>query len=207
MSTFYVLALLILAADAGTVLTSLKVNSMAEPLSLDDKQPVFSWQVDADGERGVVTDGYELVVSALHANGTTAPLWGAGPVKSNQTQFIPYPADGPALLSNSDYVWKVRASGPTTDWAESTFSTGLFLQSDWGKAVWVQKSNASAFASQMRKEFKLPTGTITRARAFVALPGYGHVWVNGHKVDGRAGTRTLSQYDVRALYHTYDVAQ
>ena len=40
---------------------------------------------------------------------------------------------------------------------------------------------------------------------YVALPGVGDVWVNGQKVDGRAGTRSLSQYDQRALYHTYDV--
>lgn len=59
----------------------------------------------------------------------------------------------------------------------------------------------------MRKTFEIPPSctTISRARIYVALPGVGDVWINGHKVDGRAGTRSLSQYDVRALYHTYDV--
>lgn len=30
--------------------------------------------------------------------------------------------------------------------------------------------------------------------------------MNGERVDGEAGTRSWSQYDVRVLYHTYDVA-
>ena len=30
--------------------------------------------------------------------------------------------------------------------------------------------------------------------------------MNGAAVDGEAGTRSWSQYDVRVLYHTYDVA-
>ena len=57
----------------------------------------------------------------------------------------------------------------------------------------------------MRKQFTIPLGALERARMFVALPGRGDIWVNGQKVDGRAGTRSLSQYDVRALYHAYDV--
>lgn len=58
----------------------------------------------------------------------------------------------------------------------------------------------------MRKVFTLPAGVAGRATAFVALPGYGQVFVNGHRVDDpETGTRSLSQYDVRMLYHTYDV--
>lgn len=194
-------------ACADGALTSLKVNSMSEPISIDEPQPFFSWRVEAEGKRGVLATGYELKVSELHANGSTARnIWSSGPVASNQTQFIPYPTDGPKLISNTDYTWQVRAS-EDSEWAESRFSTGLLQQSDWAKSEWVQKANESAYASQMRKEFTLPAGTVSRARAFVALPGYGHVWVNGHKVDGRAGTRSLSQYDVRSLYHTYDVRE
>ena len=58
----------------------------------------------------------------------------------------------------------------------------------------------------MRKSFEIhPSTNISRARAYLALPGVGDVWINGQKVDGRAGTRSVSQYDIRALYHTYDV--
>lgn len=57
----------------------------------------------------------------------------------------------------------------------------------------------------MRKEFRLPAGTLDRATAFVALPGFGKVFINGNAVDGEAGTRTLAQWDVRILYNTYDI--
>jgi alpha-L-rhamnosidase len=176
---------------------------MNGPISIDDFKPSFSWQVIADGQRGVVTQGYELQVDQLLTKGTVRPVWATGEVQTNKTQFIPYL--GPELISDSDYSWKVRAFPGPSEWSTSTFSTALFQQSDWDKSEWIQSSNETGMATQMRKSFTLPAGSISRARAFVALPGYGDVWINGHKVDGRAGPRSLSQYDVRALYHTYDI--
>lgn len=40
---------------------------------------------------------------------------------------------------------------------------------------------------------------------YLAIPGYAAVSINGQRVDPVPGTRSWSQYDVRALYHTYDV--
>jgi alpha-L-rhamnosidase len=57
----------------------------------------------------------------------------------------------------------------------------------------------------MRKEFDVPAGKITRARAFFAMPGYGKLTINGKSVDGVAGTRTWSQYDKRTIYGVYDI--
>jgi alpha-L-rhamnosidase len=70
---------------------------------------------------------------------------------------------------------------------------------------YITTANANQMASQMRKEFTLPAGIVDRATAFIALPGFGKVYVNGHAVDGETGTRTLAQWDVRVLYNTYDV--
>jgi alpha-L-rhamnosidase len=187
------------------VLSSLKVNSIREPISIDDPQPSFSWRVDAAGKRGVVTEGYELEVDQLLSNGTVRTIWATGEVNTNQTQFIPWPKDGPQLMSDADYSWRVRAYPGPSEWSDSTFSTGLLEHSDWDASEWVQSANESDYAAQMRKVFTIQPGRIKRARVFVALPGFGNVWVNGHKVDGRAGTRSLSQYNVRALYHTYDI--
>jgi alpha-L-rhamnosidase len=196
------------AQQDGIVLNALRVNEMREPISVDDPNPSFSWQVDAGGMRGVVTEGYELEVNRLHSNGSMSPVWTSGRVKSNQTQFIQWPeGTGAKLVSDADYSWQVRAlvGAARTAWSKSTFSTSLLQQSDWDESVWIQSSNATGFATQMRKVFALEPGSVTRARAYVALPGFGSLWINGQKVDGRAGTRSLSQYDVRALYHTYDI--
>merc|ERR1711969_2586 len=48
----------------------------------------------------------------------------------------------------------------------------------------------------MRKDFTLPTGPVTRARVFAAVPGYGHVLLNGQRLsEDSAGVRTMSQFD------------
>ena len=194
-------------AQDAIILSLLKVNTMREPISIDDPQPSFSWRVDADGTRGVVVEGYELKMHQLDVNGKVVASWTSGEVKSNQTQYVQL-QDAPPLLSDCDYSWQVRAFTPEpTAWSYSTFSTGLLEQSDWAESGWIQSANTTGKATQMRKAFTLQPGVIRRARAYIALPGFGAVWINGHKVDGRAGTRSLSQYDFRALYHTYDVQQ
>jgi alpha-L-rhamnosidase len=193
-------------AQDAVLLSSLKVNSVREPISLDDPKPSFSWHVDVHGRRSVVTEGYELELRRVHSNGTVTSMCTSGEVHTNQTQFVPLPSNCPPLLSDSDYSWKVRAYPGPSDWSESYLSTGLLYPSDWSQSEWIQSANATGKAAQMRKVFTIPQCTsISRARAFIALPGIGDVFINGQKVDGRAGTRSLSQYDTRALYHTYDV--
>ena len=51
-------------------------------------------------------------------------------------------------------------------------------QTDWTQSQWIQAPGGDSpgqFASQMRKVFNLPAGDVSRATAFVALPGYGQV--------------------------------
>jgi alpha-L-rhamnosidase len=195
-------------------LSNLLVDSLSEPISIDNPQPTFAWALNGGDRRGVLMTGYEIQVSKLGSQ-SSAPtlLWHSSRVDSNQSQYILWPSDAPALESDSDYMWKVRAytsnSTDPTAFSEAHFSTALMKQADWanGGSEWIQTADVSEYAAQMRKEFVIPAGsTILRARAFVALPGYGEVWVNGKRADNEAGTRSLSQYDVRALYHTYDVS-
>jgi hypothetical protein len=157
------------------VLESLKVNSLLEPISIDDLRPSFSWQVDAiNGERGVVTEGFELEVDEQQPGGTAAPVWRSGIVATNNSQFIQWPAacrlsskhhradttdatrtrTRPAvpltacpqqqLSSDSDYVWRVRAYPGPSAWSVSSFSTSLLQQSDWAPSFWIQSNGTSA---------------------------------------------------------------
>jgi alpha-L-rhamnosidase len=88
--------------------------------------------------------------------------------------------------------------------ANSSFSTGLLAQGDWNASAWVV-AEVGWTAAQMRKQFHLPAGRLVRARLFAAIPGYGRIFVNGQKVDGEAGTRTMTQFDRSVRYHTYDI--
>ena len=152
----------------------------------------FSWKLAAaEGERAVEAS----CTLAVKAAGAVAAVASA---PSNSTQFVPLPA-GLTLTSDTVYTYTVTCGAST---ASSTFSTGLLVASDWTGADWI--GGAGSEAVLMRKKITI-AGEVTRARIFIAVPGYGQVSVNGVDVDGDAGTRTWSQYDIRTLYHTYDV--
>ena len=91
-------------------ISGMRVNSMAEPISIDDPRPSFSWRVEAAGRRGVVTGGYELELDRLLGNGTVVPVWASGVVASNQTQFVQWPVAAPTLVSAAVYSWRVSTS-------------------------------------------------------------------------------------------------
>ena len=197
--------------------TALRVDYAQRPLAIDRPDPTFSWAVVApEGQRGARTTGFTLTVTELRRGGG-GRSW-TRTASTNQTTFVDLP-QGAQLASDTTYNWSV-AIEPGGATAHSSFSTGLLSTADWSPSAWVTAPEegwpgygnnpaawpAGAQATQLRKAFPLPAGTVTRARLFIALPGYGQALVNGAAVDGEAGTRSWSQYDVRVLYHTYDVA-
>ena len=116
-------------------------------------------------------------------------------VSTNKTTYVVYA--GAPLESDTDYTVVVKT--PEGAQATTTFSTALMSTSDWKNSAWILASDSTT-ATQMRTEFSLPAGKVTRARAFFAMPGYGTLSINGQGVDGVAGTRTWSQYDKRTIY-------
>lgn len=177
---------------AGVSPTDLRVNYLDSPLAIDDLEPTFSWKVTApEGTRGAVAS----CSLAVKEEGTLDAVLSA---PSNATQFVPLPA-GITLKSDTSYTYTVTCGGES---ATASFSTGLLEPTDWAGADWIGSADTAAVL--MRKKFTI-AGEVTRARLFVAVPGYGQVSLNGHDVDGDAGTRSWSQYDIRTLYHTYDV--
>ena len=79
-------------------------------------------------------------------------------------------------------------AGRPTAWANASFSTALLEQADWKASQWISSPGGDApgqYASQMRKVFTLPASAAAagplRARLFLALPGYGEVFLNGQR--------------------------
>ena len=176
-----------LSAHADVTPTDLRVNYLDQPLAIDDPAPTFSWKLEADdGVRGASAS----CTLSVKADGM---LEAAVSAPSNATQFVPLPG-GLALTADTSYSYTVTCGGAS---ATSSFSTGLLAPSDWHGADWIGSELKSAVL--MRKKFTV-SGEVTRARIFVAVPGYGQVSLNGENVDGDAGTRTWSQYDMRTLY-------
>ena len=148
------------------------MDYLVEPISIQNAAPSFSFSLDPEGARAVVSTSYKITVTKMSRNGLASPLWSTDNVMSNQTTFIVYPSNAPALESNMDYMFNVSvtATGGLQASGASAFSTALLDAADWSKSEWIQ-TVPSYQAAQMRKEFVLPEGDITRARAFFAMPG------------------------------------
>jgi alpha-L-rhamnosidase len=195
---------------ADVAVEALKVNSLVEPISIDVPRPHFSWKINGCGARGVVADAYEIVLRS--GGGGSAELWASGKVSSNRTTYIELGAAAANLTSDKQYLWAVRSyiagAAKPTAWANASFSTALLEQTDWAGSEWITSPGGDAlggqYTSQMRKVFSLDAAP-ARGRLYLALPGYGEVWLNGARVDDAStGSRTLSQFDYRMLYQTYD---
>jgi len=192
-----------LQASAGLSAFDIKVNYLRAPIGLDLSSLVtFGWELRSSDEtaRGVVSAGATLSVTKLAHDGAALETHVAA-VADGTTSFVPLPA-GVTLASDTAYTVSVTYAGGAA--VSSTFSTGLLQQSDWSTAAWITAPDKWQ-ATQMRSEFAVPAGAVTRAMLYVAVPGYAQVELNGKDVDGDAGTRTWTQYDKRVLYHCYDV--
>ena len=150
------------------------MDYLVEPISIQNTAPSFSFSLDPEGKRAVISTSYTITVTKVSSIGIPLAnsLWSTDNVISNQTTFIVYPAHAPALESNTDYLWNVSvtATGGLQASSTSFFSTALLDSADWSKSQWIQ-ADLKYQAAQMRKEIILPEGDITRARVFFAMPG------------------------------------
>ena len=161
------------------------------PLAIDDPAPTFSWRLEAEGARGAKA-ACTLAVKPAAPGGELEEVLSA---PGNATQFVPLPA-GLTLKTDTEYSWTVTCGAAS---ATSSFSTGLLSPSDWGGADWIGGSEKAAVL--MRKKLTIE-GAVTRARIFVAVPGYGQVSVNRVDVDGRSTWHFESFEDQRYIHPT-----
>jgi alpha-L-rhamnosidase len=79
----------------------------------------------------------------------------------------------------------------------------------WGRDALVDGHPASrraASAPRVREEFDLPESVaIASARAHVATPGYGELYLNGERIGDRVLDPAWTDYGERVLYATHDV--
>ena len=180
----------------------LRVETLADPLLVDNAAPRFSWRVGAAAEQSA----YRVLVWR-----GTAVVWDSGEVSSNATSQVAY--GGARLDSDADFSWLVASQdGGSGAWANASapgrFSTGLLAPADWAGAAWVGGRN------QLRAEFTLPAGAdLSRARAYVTGVGFYELWVNGVRVaNDTSGRETLANpgfstvFSKRVLYNAYDIA-
>jgi alpha-L-rhamnosidase len=206
------------------------VESAVRPITVNTRQPRFSWQVPLTG-RGRRQGAYRVRVATDPAKlqAGDADLWDSGRVESPQSVHIPYA--GKPLPSNIDCFWTVQL------WDENNqevvgasveqFGTPLFDESDW-HAKWIGMGDSDepfpdpevyqhecvppeveAFepdprSPMMRRAFALDQ-PIRRARAYVCGVGLHELHLNGEKVGDEVLTTPRTAFRQRVLYTTYDV--
>jgi alpha-L-rhamnosidase len=204
------LSLLVAAHFSVVCLAQVKVvNLMTEnlhnPISIDYKNPAFSWQLTAD-RRGVMQTAYEIRV------GTTpkakGDIWESGKVMSDKSVFVAYA--GSELRSAQEYYWQVRVwddKGKASAWSEvAHWKMGLLNPADW-TAQWITPGFPDAEprpSPVFRKEFHLHK-KIRSAYAYITAHGLYDGKINGKRIGDYYLTPGWTSYNKRLQYQVYDV--
>lgn len=186
-----------------------RINFLTNPIGIDDKTPVFSWQIVSD-KRGWNQTAYQILVATAPELLTEqmADQWNSEMVQSSQSNNIPYM--GRALSEKTRYYWIVRVwdnLGNVSPWSEiAFFETAIFPDSKWD-ASWIthpleDTDRLPVFAKTFRIDKE-----IRQARAYVSGLGYFEMTINGQKTTDKVLEPGESQYEKTVYYATYDLTR
>ncbi|MFP4844990.1 alpha-L-rhamnosidase [Winogradskyella sp. PE311] len=210
----------------------LLVNSKENPLTIESKQPLFSWLVNVEGYNKSQSSYHILVASSEDKlNENDADVWNSKKVESDKSTFVNY--KGKPLQALQAYFWKVKISdnqGTVSDWSEiQKFEMGLMNETNWGDSKWItlnkdtrtsehrfrdyktgrmkEPQTVDGFAaSYFRNEINV-TKTIKNAQAYICGLGYYELYLNGEKVGDHVLDPAPSNYDKQAYYVNYDITE
>ena len=143
--------------------------------------PEFSWTLESD-KRNVIQDTWELEIAEDKA--FEKKIYESGRVNSDASaQILP---ENVKLESQKKYFARVKATanGEETEWAETSFVTGILDNREW-KAVFVsaeeEADKDNSKGTYVRNEFTVEKPV---KEAFVSVTALGlyHFYVNGRKV-------------------------
>lgn len=181
-------------------LYDLTIESMTEPLGIDEAQPRFGWKLESDHNDTLQT-AYRLTVS----NG--AVLWDSGRVESAQSIFVDYA--GPALAPRTAYTWEVTVwdNHGETAAASAKFETGLLSGAAFdGEAMWITHPlPAEDPASPVFTKIFCVEREVRRARLYASALGLYEVELNGQKLGDTYFAPGWTNYHRRLQYQTYPV--
>ena len=198
----------------------LKCEYIKSPVGLDILKPRFSWinKANTNSSEIIKQTAYRIIVSnsKLNIDKNIGVMWDSGWIKSEKSHFIEY--NGKALTSDNKYYWKVQVKdekGIISDFSDTaTWSTGLFLQSEW-KASWITspmnkplQTNEELYNQSpnpiFRKEFKVAR-KVRKASLYISGLGYYVALINGNNVSENMLDPGWTNYDKTILYSTFDV--
>lgn len=208
---------------------NLRCEYLANPLSVESKSPLLSWELQSL-ERGKKQTAYRILAASDLSllNEKEADFWDSGIVETDQSVQVKY--EGKKLSSRQKIYWKVMVwdeNNQSGSWSDvATWSMGLLHVKDW-TAGWITNTedlypdSAVTFpAPFFRKEFVLDK-QVRQAKAYICGLGFYEMYVNGQKVGTQVLAPAVTNYDKRtirnslyfyddqssqrALYNTFDV--
>src|ERR1700687_3889927 len=117
----------------------LKCDSLVNPLGIDSKVPMLSWQL-RDERYGARQTAYEIQVASNPAllDVGKPDVWDSGRVESDQSAGVSYA--GPPLIAEKRYFWRVKVwdkdGKPYPPSDASWWETGLLDASEW-RGKWI----------------------------------------------------------------------
>ena len=119
------------------VFQKLLVNSKENPSTIESKQPLFSWILDANGYNKSQSSYHILVASSEDKlNESDANIWNSKKVDSDKSSFVKY--NGKPLETMTTYYWKVKIwdeANSESSWSKTQeFEMGLNDEANWGKS-------------------------------------------------------------------------
>lgn len=192
----------------------LRVDYATEPIGVGARHPRFSWI------NGGVMDAYEIEVDGV---------WRSGRIPG---EFPAAEYAGEPLESDRAYRWRVRVwldgAADPSDWAGSTFETGLLDPADW-HAAWISPKQEPTVverwtlfdwivgkrpagpadrrlrpAQLLRQRFHVRPG-VTRARLYATAHGVYTAHLNGENVGDQVLAPGFDSYPHRISVQSYDV--
>ena len=202
--------------EAALKVGALTVEGRDSLLGSDVIQPRLSWKLQSD-KRNVVQTAYRILVAsskeALEKD--QADIWDSGKTGGDSSLNITY--KGKPLDAFQSYYWKVKVWTADNQQATSDpafWSMGLLQPADW-QAKWIGLDKTSErdapdstftrlAARYLRREFSA-SKQIATATVYVSGMGLYELYLNGLKVGSDVLAPTVSEYNKRILYNTYDV--
>lgn len=178
---------------------SIKTDNKINPIGIDNPTPCFSWSFDSCDYS--CQKSFNLIVKDSRQN----CVWDSGVIVSEDCLGIMY--QGTQLSSKE--IYNIELTVYTEDGnkatAISTFETGIMSKKEW-KGVWLGSNvNFQGNSTIVRRSFNLERGDILRARAYVLGVGYHELFVNRKKVGNDVLAPSMSDYNKRMYYKTYDI--
>lgn len=166
--------------------------------------PQFSWKMESD-RRNVIQNAYELEIALDDA--FVNCVYKSGKTQSDASAHVE--PKNLTLKSQTRYFVRVRAwaDEEDSDWAETSFVTGLMDNAEW-KAVFITvETDADAENSKgtyVRKAFQIGK-KVKEAYVSATALGLYEFYINGKKVGTDELTPGWTSYRKHLCYQTYEV--